>query len=186
VSAVAELLGVSVGGVIKSTRRVMKALASVAPQHIRWPNTQRSASLSEYEAERFGFDGSIGATDETTFPLSYQPALHPWAYFDRKRRYSLNGLITCDWDFRVTNFVLGCTGEAPGTYVESGAAWHRRPNVYVTNGQYLLGDKGMLYSRHVIGPFKKQECTCSEHRSYNYQLARLRVTSEHAIGVLKR
>jgi len=185
VDAVADLFGVSVGGVIKSTRRVVKALAGVAPQHIRWPNTQRRAGLSMYAAEKFGFDGCIGATDGTTFPLAYQPALHPWAYYDRKQRYSLNGLITCDWDCRITNVVLGCTGAAPDTYVQSTAAWHRRPNVYFTNGQYLLGDKGMLYSRHVIGPFKEPECTCAEHRNYNYQLARLRVKSEHAIGILK-
>jgi len=43
VDAVADLFGVSVGGVIKSTRLVVKALAAVSPQHIRWPNTQRSA-----------------------------------------------------------------------------------------------------------------------------------------------
>jgi len=78
VNAVEDLFGVSVGGVIKSTRRVIKALASVAPQHIRWPNTQRRASLSAYAAERFRFDDCIRATDGTTFPLAYQPALHPW------------------------------------------------------------------------------------------------------------
>ena len=70
--------------------------------------------------------------------------------------------------------------------MQSGAAWRRRPNVYFTNGQYLLGEKGMLYSRHVIGPFTEPECTCSEHRSSNYQLALLRVKSEYAIGILKR
>jgi len=185
VDAVADLFGVSVGGVIKSTRRVVRELAGVAPQHIRWPNTERRAGLSMYVAEKFGFDGCIGATGGTTFPLAYQPALDPWAYYDRKQRYSLNMLITCDWDCRITNVVLGCTGAAPDTYVQSTAAWHRPPNVYFTNGQYLLGDKGMLYSRHVVGTFKGPEFTCAEHRNYSYQLARLRVKSEHAIGILK-
>jgi len=39
--------------------------------------------------------------------------------------------------------------------------------------------------RHVIGSFKDPECTCAEHRNKNYQLARLRVKSEDAIGILK-
>ena len=185
VDAVADLFGVSVGGVIKSTRRVVKALAGVSPQHIRWLNTQRRACSSMYVAEKFGCAGCIGATDGTTFPLAYQPALHPWAYYDRKQRYSFNGLITCDWDCHIAKVLFGCMGVAPDTYVQSTAAWHRRPNVYFTNGQYLLGDKGMPYSRDVIGPLKEPECTCAEHRSYNYQLARLRVKSEHAIGILK-
>ena len=185
VDAVADLFGVSVGAVIKSTRRVVKVLAGAAPQHIRWPNAQRRAALSAFGAEKHGFEQCIGATDGTTFPLAYQPALQPWTYFDRKQRYSLNGLITCNWDRYITNVVLGCTGAAPDTFVQSTAEWHRRPNIFFTAGQFLLGDKGMLYSRYVIGPFKEPECTCPDHRNFNYQLARLRVKSEHAIGILK-
>ena len=81
--------------------------------------------------------------------------------------------------------MLGCTGAAPDTFMQSTAAWHRLLNVYFTNGKYLLGDKGTLYSRHVIRPFKGPDCTCAEHRNYNYQLARLRDKSEHAICIFK-
>jgi len=49
----------------------------------------------------------------------------------------------------------------------------------------MLGDKGMLYSRFVIGRFNEPECICPDHRNFNYQLARLRVKPEHAIGILK-
>lgn len=52
-------------------------------------------------------------------------------------------------------------------------------------GQYLLGDKGMLLSRNLIGPFKETEITGAADRNFNYQLARLWVKSEHAIGILK-
>jgi len=48
-----------------------------------------------------------------------------------------------------------------------------------------LGDKGMLYSRYVIGPFKEPECTCAEYLNFKYQLAWLRVKSERANGILK-
>jgi len=137
VDAVAGLFGVSIGCVIKSTRRFVKALAGMAPHYIRWLDTRRRAGLARYAAEKFGFDSCIGATDGTTFPLAYQPALHPWTYYDRKQRYGLNGLITCDWECRITNVVLGCTGAAPDTYVQLTAAWHRRPNIYFSAGQYL-------------------------------------------------
>jgi len=59
VDAVAELFGLSVGGVIKSTRRVVKALAGVAPQHIRWPKTQRRAGLSMYAAEKSALTAAL-------------------------------------------------------------------------------------------------------------------------------
>jgi len=132
------------------------------------------AALSAFVAEKYDFQHCMWATDGTTFPLVYQPALQPWIYFDRKQRYSLNGLITCRWDCYITNVVLGCTGAATDTFVQSTAEWHRRPNIFFSVGKLLLGDKGML-PRFVIGPFKEPECTCAEHRNFNYQLARLRV-----------
>ena len=84
VDAVADLFGVSVGAVVTSSRRVVKALVSLAPVHIRWPNAQRREHLSSYAASKFGYQGCIGATDGTTIPLAYQPALHSWTYYDRK------------------------------------------------------------------------------------------------------
>jgi len=185
VDAVADLFGVSVGAVVKSSRRVVKALVSLAPVHIRWPNAQRREQLSSYETSKFGFQGCIGATDGTTFPLAYQPALHPWTYYDRKSRYSLSGLITCDWDCSLTNVVVGCTGAAPDTFVQALAEWSEHSNIFFSAGQYLLADKGMLYTRHVIGPFKRPECKTAAGKNYNYQLARLPVKSEHTIGILK-
>jgi len=81
--------------------------------------------------------------------------------------------------------VQGCTGAAPDASVQTLSIWHRSPQVYFSAGQYLLGDKGMKYSAWVIGPFVKPECATSDRRNSNYQLARLRVRSEHAIGMLK-
>ena len=43
----------------------------------------------------------------------------------------------------------------------------------------------MKYSSWVIGPFLRPQLTSSDRRHFNYQLARLRVRSGHAIGVLK-
>lgn len=151
VDVVAVMFGVSVGAVIKCTRRVVTTLAGNAPQHVQWPDMRRRAALSSFAKEAYGFDWCIGATDGTTSPLAYQPALHPWVYFDRKQWYSVSGLITCDWDCYITNIVLGCTGAAPDTYVQATAEWHCRPNIFFTAGQYLLGDRGMLYSRNVVG-----------------------------------
>jgi len=88
VDAAADLFCVSVGGVVKSPRRVGNALARVAPQHILWPSTQRRADSSAYAAENLGIDTFIGAMEGTMLPLAYQPALHPLAYYDRRQRYS--------------------------------------------------------------------------------------------------
>jgi len=117
VDAVADLFGISVGAVMKSTRRVAKALSKIAPEHIKWPSRTCRAASSRFAADGYGFQACIGATDSTTFLLAYQPALHPWLYLDRKSRYGLNGIITCDWNCNVINVRLGCTCAAPDTFV---------------------------------------------------------------------
>jgi len=38
-------------------------------------------------------------------------------YLDRKQRYSINALITCDLDCYITKVVLGYTRAAPDTFV---------------------------------------------------------------------
>jgi len=185
VDAVADLFSVSVGAVIKSIRRVVKALSMIAPEHIKWPSRSCRAASSRFAADGYGFQGCIGATDSTTFTLADQPALRPWSSFDRKSMYSLNGIIKCDWNYNVINFTLWCTGAAPDTFVQSTADWHQHPAIYFSAGEYLLGDKGMLYTSRVIGPFKEPDCTSPAERNFNYQLARLRDKSEHTISILK-
>ena len=185
VDAVADLFGVSSGLVVKTTRRIVRGLKRLAPLEITWPNAQWRAVAADWAADNFVFQNCIGATDGTTVSLAYQPALHPWSYYDRKGRYSLNVVITCDWHGYITNVVQGCTGAAPDAFVQTLANWHRFPHIYFSSGQYLLGDKGMKYSSWVIGPFLRPQLTSSDRRNFNYQLARLRVRSEHAIGVLK-
>jgi len=113
----ADLFGVPVAAVIKTTRRVVKVNARAAAQRIRWPNAQRRAALFTLAADKYGLDECIGATDGKTFPLAYETSLQPWMYFDRKQRYSINVLITCDLDCYITNVVLGCTRAAPDTFV---------------------------------------------------------------------
>lgn len=96
VEAVADLFGVSVGALVKSTRRVISGIKRLAPSCTVWPNADRRHDLSTWAGSRYGFDGSIGATDGITIPLAYAAALHAWAYYDRKGRYSLNAVIVCD------------------------------------------------------------------------------------------
>jgi len=85
--AVADLFGVSVAAVIKSTRRVVKALSMIAPEHVKWPSRSCGAASSRFSADGYGLKGCIGATDGTAFPLAYQPALHSWSYVQRTRLY---------------------------------------------------------------------------------------------------
>jgi len=131
VGAVADLFGVSSGIDVKSTRRVIRGLKRLAPTVTRWPDARHLAEQAAWAADSLGFETFIGATDGTTFSLAYQPALHGSSYYDRKGRYSLTAVVTCDWDGYITNIVQGCTGAAPDAFVQTLANRHRFPEIFL-------------------------------------------------------
>jgi len=73
VARVSDLLGVSVGAVIKSTRRVVQVLLGAEPQHILWPNAQRRAALSGFLQKSMAFSNSSGRQTEKRFRSPSSP-----------------------------------------------------------------------------------------------------------------
>jgi len=51
--------------------------------------------------------------------------------------------------------------------------------------EYVLGDKGMHHTAHIVGPYKGATGNKRPNKNFSFQLARLRVVSEHVIGMLK-
>jgi len=152
---------------------------------IRWPTAVERQAHSRDSEERYGFKGCIGAVDGTTIPFAYASSVDPWCFFDRHMRYSVNVLVACDWDLRITSLVQGFTGAAPYAVVQTTAPWHAHPELYFSDGEYVVGDKGMLGSDRVLLPHKGPAAYIRANRSYNYQHARRRISAEMVIGVLK-
>jgi len=182
---VAQRFGVSPGTVINATRRVMSAILRWEAVEIRWPTAIERQACARESEERYGFEGCVGAVDGTTIPFAYAPSVDPWCFFDRHKRYSVNVLIACDWDLRITSLVQGFTGAVPDTVVQATAPWHAQPELYFSDGEYLVGDKGMLGSERVLLPHKGPAAYIRANRNYNYQHARRRISAEKVIGVLK-
>lgn len=150
-----------------------------------WPDTAQRAKLASQAGAPYGISGCIRATDGTTLPLAYQRALHPRACYDRNGRYSFNALITCDWNCGIIGITQGCSMAATDSFVQTPEVWHRQPRIYFSPAEYILGDKGMKYTPCRISPFLLPECTTAEHMNFNFQLAQLRVRSQHTIAILK-
>jgi hypothetical protein len=97
VESIAQWAGVSVGLVVKSTRRVIVAFLSLHDSIIRWPTEPEKEEAKAWvesvscEAWRGGFC----MVDGTLVPLFEKPGHHGEVYFDRKSNYSLN-IQVCD------------------------------------------------------------------------------------------
>jgi len=71
---------------------------SVAPVHIRWQNAQRREHLLSYAASKFGFQGCIGATDGTPFPLwrwGSLKELRVGLASDAHLSFAMNWIVAC-------------------------------------------------------------------------------------------
>lgn len=85
--AVADQFGVSVGVVIKRTRRDFKALPAMAAEPFKRPSAEGRGTLSQNSGEKYEFAGCIRATDGTAFFLAYQPAFQP-QYYDSSANFN--------------------------------------------------------------------------------------------------
>lgn len=92
VDAVAQWAGVSVGLVVKATRRVIIAFLSLHDSVIRWPSAEEKEEASEWVEENScpAWRDGFCMVDGTLIPLFEKPGHHGEAYFDRKSNYSLN------------------------------------------------------------------------------------------------
>jgi len=178
---VAQRFGVSAGTVINATRRDMSDILRWEAEEIRWPTAIERQACARESEERYGFEGCVGAVDGNTIPFAYAPSVDPWCVLERHKRYSVNVLIACDWDLRVTSLVQGFTGAVPDTVVQATAPWHVQSQLYCSDGEYFVDDKGMLGSERVLLPHKRPAAYIRANRNYNYQHARRRISADNVI-----
>jgi len=103
VEAIAQWAGVSVGLVVKATRRVIVAFLALHDSVVCWP-----PPAEKEEAKQWVEDNSCPAwrdgfcmVDGTLVPLAEKPGHHGEAYFDRKSNYSLNVQVSPLFHFYV-------------------------------------------------------------------------------------
>ena len=83
----ARKFGISEGSVELSTRRVIKALVSIEPEYLKWPNAGERQIISNRIFRASGFANCVGYVDGTLVKLAAKPVDVGADYFDRKSSY---------------------------------------------------------------------------------------------------
>jgi len=185
VAVIENTFSISSGSVNNCTKRFLRAVNKLGKDYIAWPSPQRRRELSDYAWGSFGFRGCIGSADGSQVPLTYAPRAQPWTYCDRHDRYSIHVLMACDHERNIISVTLGFTGAAGDALVQHHAAWSQRPGDHFSLFEHLLGDKGMHSTRWVVCPYQGTDEVAQSNKNFNWQLARVRVVSEHVFGMLK-
>jgi len=108
-------------------------------------------------------------------------------YYTRKGDYATKGLVICDDAARITWIEVGWPGSVQDNRVWSNSEIYLGRDKYFDHKKYLLGDSAFSTSAVMIPAFKKghNSSLSEEKRFFNTKLAKVRIKSEHCIGLLK-
>ena len=169
-------------------RRCNMAIRSLRDIALFWPDKEERIEIARRIHAEYRFLNCIAVADGTLFPLNSKPQSDDAQdYHGRKFAYSLSVMIINDDAKRIRYYLSGFPGCAHDNRVYCHTDLFRYPQKYFGRHFYLLGDSAFQNSPTVVAAFKTPQGTtltpCQE--SFNTEMGRLRVTSEHTIGILK-
>lgn len=168
--------------------RVTIALQSLSNTYYFWPDATERLKIGKEILKEYGFPHCVGVADGTLFPLAFEPETKDAPdYSGRKYGYSLSTMIICDNKRRIRHYLAGFPGSAHDNRIFKATKLVKDANTYFSEREYIIGDSAFENSSHMVSAFKKPkgEEIPRNHEQFNEKLARLRILSEHTIGILK-
>ena len=176
-------------GTVKNWRdRALKAIRNLKNRAYTWPDEDERKEIALRIGEKFDWPNCIGIMDGTLFPLAFEPETEDAPdYSGRKHAYSITCLIICD-DERLIRYALcGWPGNTHDERVFRNSKISKMPEQYLSQLQYLIGDTAYENNWYIVSSYRKPAGGVMpyEHEQFNCAMKRLRVVSEHTIGILK-
>ena len=191
--AIAHWAGIGKGTVHRVTRRVIVAVfeSGMQKDHIRW-----SLEGSETREAAKQWVEDIGASSEwrdgwcmidgTTISLFEKSHYYGDAFFDRKSRYSINvQIVNISHDRQIIDYVSGFNGSRHDSHCFLETSLYKHRSSLLTVDEWIWADVGYPLHDWLMIPYKKPHNRSVSNRDFNYNLSRIRIRSEHAIGYLK-
>jgi hypothetical protein len=189
VKRVAAWAGVAEGTVDLCTRRVMSAIldSDLRSTYIQWPSqAQREVHKQAVEdlTCKEWRDGWC-MIDGTLIPLYERPYFYGETFFDRKSNYSLNVQVINTPDRIIIDYATGFVGSRGDAHCYKETLLYSRRNEVLGTREWCWGDAGYPLQEWLVIPYKKPENSDPDNKTFNYHLSRVRIGSEHTIGLLK-
>jgi len=183
-----QMFGIGQGTADVCRDRVMRAILKLRPTCYNWPDKDERKRLSRKVKNKTGFPNVVGIADGTLFLLAFEPETEDAPdYKGRKHTCTLTVMIICDCDRKIRYHHSGCPGSAHDNRVYRNMDLYQNPENYFSENEFNLGDSAFANSPFMVSSFKKQtgEEIPEEHERFNKLLSKVRMRSEHTIGILK-
>ena len=190
---IARWAGVGKGTVDLVTRRVLLAIhdSDLQTRHIRWPaegDPDREEAKDWVEDTGAPEQWSHGwcMVDGTTVPLYEKPHYYGDAFFDRKSQYSINvQIINTPHNNQIIDYASGFNGSRHDSHCFEETFLYEHHSSLLTAEEWCWSDVAYPLRDWLVSPFKKPNNRSKINKKFNYNLSRIRIRSEHAIGYLK-
>jgi hypothetical protein len=123
--------------------------------------------------------------DGTLIPIFEKPYFYGETFFDRKSNYSLNVQIINTPDRRIIDYATGFVGSRGDAHCYKETLLYAQRNRVLGAREWCWGDAGYPLQEWMVIPYKKPENAEPDNKTFNYHLSRVRIGSEHTIGLLK-
>lgn len=171
--------------------RCVAALRSIKDEVIKWPDDREKKEIARriFVSTNRDWINCIGIADGTLLPLTYAPQSSDAPdYHGRKHQYSLSVMIINDDMKRIRMYNAGNPGCVHDSRIYSQMPLFTQPDQYFNNQRYfILGDSAFVNSPTMVTSYKapRGHALSKDQEAFNTSLGRIRVTSEHTIGMLK-
>ena len=174
-------------------RRCCIAIGSFRSTYIKWPCINERKNIATRIYRKYRIPNCVAIADGTLFPLQNAPSTTDApAYHGRKHLYSLSVMLINDDKKCIRYYLSGFPGSAHDQRIYANTDLNTKPETYFCDDEgkvnyFLIGDSAFSNSPTVVSAFKAYNCNSLEKdkEDFNTILGRLRVTSEHTIGILK-
>ena len=169
-------------------RRVTLAIRALSKDYIYWPSAEERKVIAKEIFPRYDFPHCVGIADGTLFPLAFEPETKDAPdYSGRKFGYSISTMIICNHKRRFRHYLAGYPGSAHDSRVFGATKVATNPETHFQQREYCLGDSAFENFWFVVSAFKKTKgvIISAAHEKFNTKMARIRIISEHCIGMLK-
>ena len=180
--------GIGYGTGSSFRRRVTKSIRSLKDQYYYWPGEPERKIIAKEIFTRYDFPHCVSIADGTLFPLAFEPETEDAPdYSGRKYGYSLSTMIFCDHKRRIRHYLAGFPGSAHDSRVFKASKVASDPKAHFADREYCIGNSAFENSWFMVSAFKKPKGVPipEAHEKFNEKMARLRIISEHCIGMLK-
>lgn len=168
--------------------RALHAILRVLNDTIQWPNANERVSIAQRIQEKYLLPGCVGIVDGTLFPLTFEPSrIDAPEYSGRKHLYSLTTLIACDDQRRIRYFFAGCPGSMHDNRVYKLSRLYREAGNMFQRNEFTLADSAYENNDHMVSAYRcyRGNVLTNQQTRFNAVMSRLRIISEHTIGMLK-